>query len=63
MLNAHTHEHEFLPTGKLGNPFPVAVGGGPKQETATMMVLRKKGKNMTLQVLNTEGKEVATYNL
>ena len=52
-----------MPTGKLGNPFPVAIGGGPEQETATMMVLRKKGKNMTLQVLNTEGKEVATYNL
>ena len=63
MLNAHTHQHEFLPTGKLGNPFPVANGGGPEQETATMMVLRKKGKNMTQQVLNTEGKEVETYNL
>lgn len=63
MLNAHTYQHEFLPTGKLGNPFPVAVGGGPEQETATMMVLRKKGKTMSLQVLNTEGKEVATYNL
>lgn len=63
MLNDHTHEHEFLLTGKLGNPFPVAIGGGPEQETATMMVLRKKGKNITLQVLNTEGKEVATYNL
>ena len=63
MLNAHTHQHEFLPTGKMGNPFPVAIGGGPEQETATMMVLRKKGKTMSLQVLNTEGKEVATYNL
>ena len=63
MLNAHTHQHEFLPTGKMGNPFPVAIGGGLEQETATMMVLRKKGKTMSLQVLNTEGKEVATYNL
>ena len=63
MLNAHTHQHEFLPTGKMGNPFPVAIGGGLEQKKATMMVLRKKGKNMTLQVLNTEGKEVATYNL
>lgn len=63
MLNAHTHQHEFMPTGKLGNPFPVSIGGGPEQETATMMVLRKKGKTMSLQMLNTEGKEVATYNL
>ncbi len=54
-LSAHTHQYAFHPRGTVGNPFPVAIGGGYKPESATVMVLRKKGKELSLQVLNTKG--------
>lgn len=54
-LSAHTHVYAFHPVGAAGNPFPVVIGGGYKPESATVMVLRKKGKTLSLEVLNTKG--------
>lgn len=54
-ISAHTHSYAFHPAGTAGNPFPVVVGGGYTPESATVMVLRKKGKTLSLQVLNTKG--------
>jgi hypothetical protein len=56
-LNAHTHRFAYYPKGQLGNNFPVVTGGGDTMDTATVMILQKKGKNMTLRVLNTKGEE------
>lgn len=54
-LNGHTHQYAYLPKGAANNNFPVVVGGGYDMEGATMMILAKKGKEMTLRVLNAKG--------
>lgn len=40
-INAHTHEFDYLPKGKSGNPFPVIVGAGYQMDAGTVMILRK----------------------
>lgn len=62
-LNAHTHRSAVYAKGELGNPYPVVVGGGPSLKSGTMMVLTKKGKELTLRVLNTRGEEIRKLNL
>lgn len=62
-LNAHTHRYAYHPKGSIGNNFPVVVGGGYSMDGATVMVLQKKGKEMTLRVLNTKGELVQQLNL
>lgn len=62
-FGAHTHEFRYHATGTKGNAFPAFVGGGPSTKTATMMILSKKGKQMTLRVVNGEGKELGTWEL
>ena len=52
-----------MPPGTEGNAFPVFVGGGPATKSATMMVLSKKGKQLTLRVLSGEGRELGTWDL
>lgn len=59
----HNHTYRFLPAGSASNPFPVCIGGGPRSSQATMMVLEKKGKEMFLRVLNTDGAEVDCWEL
>lgn len=54
-VNAHTHRYAFHPKGSVGNNFPVFVGGGYSLQDATVMVLKKTGHRMTIQVLNTKG--------
>lgn len=54
-ISAHTHTYKFHPKGSLGNNFPVVVGGGYRPDSATVMVLKKKGNEMTLRVLNPKG--------
>lgn len=56
-LNAHWHHFTYYPAQEAGNPFPVVIGGGYKPEDAYMMVLRKQGEQLTLQVLATDGSE------
>jgi len=62
-LNGHTHRFEYIPKGKEGNHFPVVIGGGPDEKSATVSILRKQGKQMTLTVLNAEGKTLLSLNL
>lgn len=54
-VSAHTHKYAFHPKGSLENNFPVIVGGGYRMDSATVMILKKKGKEMSLQVLDTGG--------
>ena len=51
-LNGHTHRFAYHPKGSVGNNFPVIVGGGNRPQGATFMILQKKGKTMTLRVLD-----------
>lgn len=63
-IAGHTHQHKYYPAGtQEGNPVPVVVGGGYKLDSATMMVLSRKGKAMTLSVLNTNGEEILHLDL
>lgn len=62
-FGAHTHEFRYHAPGTQDNAFPVFVGGGPSTKDATMMVLSKKGKQMTLRILSGEGKDLGTYEL
>lgn len=62
-LNAHTHEFRYLPKGTDGNNYPVVIGGGYKPSEATVMVLQKKGKDLSLKVLNTKGESLLDLKL
>jgi len=62
-LNAHTHRFYHIAKGTDGNNFPVVVGGGNNERSATVMILRKQGKQMTLTVLNAEGETLLLLNL
>ena len=55
-INAHTHSFNHLATRTFENNFPVVIGGGNCEESATVMILRKKGKQMNLLALNAKGK-------
>lgn len=62
-LNAHTHRFSYYPEGKAGNPYPVVIGGGYKPESATVMVLQKKDKEMSLKVINIKGETILDIKL
>ncbi len=54
-INAHTHRYAWHPAGENGCVFPVVIGGGYSLKDATVMVLDKKGKILTLTVLDCKG--------
>jgi len=62
-ISAHTHRYAYFPKGQAGNNFPVVVGGSQRLETATVMILQKKGKDMNLRVLNGKGETVYDLKL
>lgn len=62
-LCGHTHRYCFLPEGEVSNPFPVCIGGGPQISNATMMVLAKRGGELSLRVLSADGKELGSWIL
>lgn len=62
-LNAHTHRHEYIPVGKEGNIYPVVIGGGNNEKSATVSILEKKGDKMTLRILNVKGEELLNLDL
>ncbi|MDR3194055.1 MAG: endonuclease/exonuclease/phosphatase family protein [Tannerella sp.] len=62
-LNAHMHTFRYLPGGEAGNPFPVVIGGGNSEQSATVMILRKRGKELKLQVLNAQGDTLLNLEL
>ena len=62
-LNAHTHRFNHITKGAEGNNFPVVVGGGSNEQSATVSILRKQGKQMTLTVLNVNGETLLSLNL
>jgi phage/plasmid primase-like uncharacterized protein len=42
----------------VDNPFPVIIGGSNRNPDGTVMVLEKKGKTLTLQVINADGEKL-----
>lgn len=62
-INGHTHRFAYHPAGSESNSFPVVIGGGNRADGATVMVLHKKGKELTLKVLSPEGEEKLVLSL
>ncbi len=62
-LNAHTHSYAWHPKGTIGNNYPVAVGGGYGMDNATVMVLQRRGKELTLRILDTKGNTLRNEKL
>ena len=59
-----SYTHLYYPKGTAnGNNFPIMVGGGYRMDGATVMVLQKKGKEMTLRVLNAKGETLQDLKL
>lgn len=54
-INGHTHRFAYHESGSLGNTYPVVIGGGFKEEGATVMILSKTGKLLTLKVVGFDG--------
>jgi 3',5'-cyclic AMP phosphodiesterase CpdA len=57
-INGHTHTAAFYPANTIGNPFPIAVGGGPRLNEATVMILEADNHRLKLRMLNADGSEV-----
>jgi len=62
-LNAHTHRFEHIPVGKDKNIYPVIIGGGSDEKSATVSVLQKKGNKMTLKIFNVNGENIMELDL
>lgn len=62
-LNAHTHRFEYVPEGKDKNIYPVIIGGGNNEESATVSVLQKKGDKMTIKILDVNGSKLLELDL
>jgi endonuclease/exonuclease/phosphatase family metal-dependent hydrolase/predicted MPP superfamily phosphohydrolase len=54
-INGHTHKHAYHPKGSTGNNYPVFIGGGPRLESSTLMILEKTGPDLHLKTLNAKG--------
>lgn len=57
-LNGHTHRYAYHPKGTTGNNYPVVIGGGNRVESATVMILERRGTDLRLMVLDTKGEEL-----
>lgn len=62
-INAHTHRFSYIPKVSNENNFPIIIGGGYKPDRATIMVLQKQNKKMTLSVYNAQGKILKQINM
>ena len=55
-INAHTHRFAYHSKGSLGNNYPAIIGGGNRLENATVIIIEKKKGELSIKVLDTEGK-------
>ncbi|WP_108821884.1 endonuclease/exonuclease/phosphatase family protein [Dysgonomonas sp. Marseille-P4361] len=62
-LNAHHHRFEYIPVGKLGNNYPVVIGGGSNEKSGTVSIIEKKGDKMTFNILNVNGESLLKLDL
>jgi Icc-related predicted phosphoesterase len=62
-LNGHTHRFRVIERDEAGNPFPVVIGGSNREPDGTVMVLEKKGKILTLEVINAAGERLLEKEL
>lgn len=55
-INGHTHQSALhLPGSEWGNNFPVIIGGGYDQSSATVMLVNKAGEKLSVDCYNMQG--------
>ena len=62
-LNAHIHKYEYLESGADGNNYPVIIGGGPNEASATVALVEKRSGKLSVRVLSPEGDEILKLDL
>ena len=62
-LNGHLHRYELIEKGASENNFPVVIGGGYKEENATVMILKKTGEQLNLRVVHAKGNTLFNRDL
>lgn len=62
-LNGHLHRYELIEKGASENNFPVVIGGGYKEENATLMILKKEGSRLNLRVIHAKGNTLLNRDL
>ena len=61
-ITGHLHRPIFHPAETANNPFPLVVGGGNNEQSARVLILQKKGNQLTLKSVDCQGK-VESYDL
>ncbi|MGN1354876.1 MAG: metallophosphoesterase [Alloprevotella sp.] len=62
-LNGHTHRFRHYDAGETGGLYPVVVGGGPSLDSATMTIIRKQNKSLSLEIINAKGQTIKRIGL
>jgi 3',5'-cyclic AMP phosphodiesterase CpdA len=63
-FHGHTHRATIHPPHTAGNhTYPVVIGGGPTLENGTVTILKANDKELNVEILDTQGKGVATYQV
>lgn len=55
MVCAHTHRYSFHPPAKTGRPYPIVIGGGPSEKSATVMLLKATDDAFALTAYRADG--------
>ena len=63
-VHGHTHKAIIHPPQTAGeHTYPVVIGGGPKMENGTVIVLKASDKELNVEILNPQGETVGTYQV
>lgn len=58
-IGGHTHDYTILPPSKKANrPYPIAIGGGPKQNEAVVITVEADETALELKMIDVKGKVV-----
>ncbi len=55
MICAHTHVYNFLPPEKTGRPYPILIGGGPSEKSATVTLLKASNNVLDIRAFRANG--------
>jgi predicted MPP superfamily phosphohydrolase len=62
-ISGHTHHHVIHQTGDIGNPYPMAIGGGSNEEGGTVTRFTATPEKISLEMLNVTGEIVESLEL
>lgn len=62
VISGHTHRYGVWPPSSE-HPYPIIIGGGPKEGDRTLIKVKADQENLTLSMLKDDGSEVGRYSL